>query len=184
GVLLQSTVVYLPIGTTTVDVNFTIPAGDGYQIGCAENNLYRNSSGVTYPYAIGSVGSIYNSSFGTSYYYYFYDWKIQKTGMNCTSERVEVTANVVGINELSENPLGLSVYPNPVDEQLNFTTKANMNNAVVVIFDATGRKVSETKMSARAGASQSINVANLAAGVYHINVTSEGFTSVMEFVKK
>jgi hypothetical protein len=183
GALLQELVVNLPVGNTVVDLNFYVPAGDGYQIGCAENNLYRNSGGVVYPYALGTVGEIYNSTFGAQYYYYFYDWKIQKEGMNCTSERVEVAASVVGINELSANPLGLSIYPNPAVDQLNFSAKANVTNAIVRVTDATGRIVTEQKMTATAGSTQTLNVSNLSAGVYHISMTYDGFRSDMEFVK-
>ncbi len=173
---------FLDLGETVVDVNIDIPVGDGYQILCPENNLFRNNSGVSYPYAIGTVGEITNSSFGTSYYYYFYNWKIQKESMTCVSPRVEVSVSVVGIDELSSNPFGLSAFPNPTNGALNVSVKSEMNNAVMTITDAVGKMVRTEKLNIAGRGTQTIDVANLEAGVYHLTVSKDGMKSVIDFV--
>ncbi|MFY8136833.1 MAG: T9SS type A sorting domain-containing protein, partial [Flavobacteriales bacterium] len=170
--------------TTIVDLNFAVPVGGGLQLGCVENNLFRNNAGVAYPYAIGSVGEITGSTFGNSYYYYFYDWKIQQESIECVSERVEVNAAVVGINELSANPFGLNIFPNPAADQLNITLNANVQNATVRVTDALGRVVIEQKMNFAARAQQRLNIEALESGVYHITLTQDGLKSSIEFVKQ
>lgn len=181
GTLLDSKVVYCPLGTNVIDVDMEIPVGNGLEIGCAENSLFRNSSVTEFPYAIGTVGSIYNTTFGTSYYYYFYDWKIQKENFICTSERVEVSAYVVNVDEV-ENPFGIQVYPNPVGENLTISSKQNLATSQLYITDIAGRTVKSTQLM---NANQSIiNVSSLAAGVYHAVVILDGKRSVIEFVKQ
>ncbi|MFM1998122.1 MAG: Secretion system C-terminal sorting domain [Bacteroidota bacterium] len=59
-----------------------------------------------------------------------------------------------------------------------------MTNAVVRVTDATGRVVTEQKLTATAGSIQSLNVSALSAGVYHISLSYDGFRSDMEFVKQ
>jgi hypothetical protein len=173
---------FLGLGETTVDVNIDVPVGQGYQILCAENNLFRNNSGVSYPYAIGTVGEITNSSFGASYYYYFYNWKVQKESMTCVSPRVEVSVAVVGVDELSANPFGLSVYPSPTNGVLNVITKSEMNNAVLSITDAVGKLVRTEKLTLAGRGTQTLDVSNLNAGVYHLTISNNGMKSVVDFV--
>lgn len=173
---------FLAVGETTVDVNIEIPAGQGFQILCPENNLFRNNAGVSYPYAIGTVGEITNSSFGASYYYYFYNWKVQKESMTCVSPRVEVSVAVVGIDELSSNPFGLNAYPNPTNGLLNVSVKSDMNNAVMTVTDAVGKVVRNEKITIAGRGTQTIDVTNLEAGVYHLSVAKDGMKSVIDFV--
>jgi len=183
GVLLNSVVVNLPLGESVVDVNFEVAPGTGLQLGCAENNLFRNNAGVSYPYAIGTVGSIYDSSFGTSYYYYFYDWKIQKETSSCVSERVEATASVVGINELADQ-MGLSVYPNPAENELFITLASRYDGAQIQVTDAAGRRVKMMSVNSNASGRISIDVSDLASGVYQLIVRSNSDAASIEFLKR
>ena len=98
GTLIDEHIEAFGVGTHQVALNFEVPTGIGLSSGCLENNFFRNSGGVSYPYAIGSVGSIYDSTFGSSYYYYFYNWLIQQPQIVCPSDRVEVTASVAACN--------------------------------------------------------------------------------------
>jgi hypothetical protein len=182
GVLINSAVVYCVFGDNLIDLNFDIEEGTGYQIGCAENNLYRNNSSLTYPYAIGTVGSIYDSSFGTGYYYYFYNWQVRKESWSCTSERVEVSAMVIGVNE-TENPLNASVYPNPADDNLSLTCAEN-GNIQVQITDMTGRVVMTTQVNFNSARTANLNISELSAGVYHLTASNGTLQSTLDFVKK
>ncbi|MBI1287692.1 MAG: PKD domain-containing protein [Flavobacteriales bacterium] len=93
GTVLQSATVNIPDGTQTVTLNFNVQPGTGYQLGALANaDLYRNSSGPSYPYTVANVASITNSSAGTDYYYSFYDWTIETPG--CISDRTAVVAEV------------------------------------------------------------------------------------------
>jgi len=94
GTVLQSSAVTL--GSTspqTVTLNFSIPVGTNLQLGATGTtiNLYRNNSGVTFPYTTAGLLSITGAS-TSGRYYYFYNWQIQKPG--CASARTPVTATV------------------------------------------------------------------------------------------
>lgn len=116
----------LEIGEHVLTLNFEVPVGSEYTLRCPQNNLFRNSGGVSYPYAIGDMGELYDSFYGASYYYYFYNWKVQSGTQSCISDRVPIAVGFTSISdEFSE--ADLNVYPNPassaVTVELNTTEK-------------------------------------------------------------
>ena len=100
GNLLQEKYVELPVGQSTVTLNWDVPQGENLAITAFDDNsdvytnLYRNNAGVSYPYSIGSVGSITGSSQGPGVYYYLYDWSVKTDDVVATSARTMVTATV------------------------------------------------------------------------------------------
>jgi hypothetical protein len=178
---IASAVVYCNIGTNVIDLNFELPAATGLQIGCAENNLFRNNGTLEYPYAIGTYGSINTSTFGEGYYYYFYDWKLSTPETACESDRIEVTASVVGIDELT-NPLGVRLYPNPATNAVTMSGDFS-GSAMVEITDATGRVVYSRQMNLN-GQSNQIDISAFSAGVYNFRVISAEGTSAVQLVKE
>ncbi|MSP69623.1 MAG: T9SS type A sorting domain-containing protein [Bacteroidetes bacterium] len=82
------------VGAQTISLNIPLLPGS-YRIGGTQMNLYRNSSGPTYPYVLNNVVSITGSEAGPSYYYFLYKWAISLPP--CTSIRVPVTATVGGL---------------------------------------------------------------------------------------
>ncbi len=93
GTVLQSATINIPSGQSRITLNFNVPIGTDLQLGIAGgNDLYRNSSGASYPYSIAGIVSITGNSAGIGgYYYYFYDWEIKQS---CTSALVPVYANI------------------------------------------------------------------------------------------
>ena len=72
----------------------------------------------------------------------------------------------------------ISLYPNPVREQVSFVLESD---AQVSVYDMTGRMVSTTKCMA--GEAQ-INVSELVNGVYYVNFRfADGTTAASKFVK-
>lgn len=100
GNLIAEKFVELPSGMSTVTVNWDVPAGTQHAITAFDDNsdvyqdLYRNNAGVSYPYAIGSVGSITGSSGGPSVYYFLYNWQVTTNDVVSPSARTMVTATV------------------------------------------------------------------------------------------
>lgn len=95
GTLLNSQVASIPAGESRITLNWSIPAGTDYRLTRAGTaSLYRNNGGVTYPYTLPNYLSIKNSSAGTQYYYFFYDWEISLPGQTCVSARVPATLTV------------------------------------------------------------------------------------------
>lgn len=64
-----------------------------------------------------------------------------------------------------------SVWPNPAKEQLNISLASGADNASVTMYDIQGRKVLEKELT---DVENTLNVQNLAKGVYIVNVLNAG----------
>jgi len=96
GTIIQQKTITLATGQTRVYLNFDVPQGTGYKLTANTTpNLYRNNTGVSYPYQIGDLVNITGSNAATNpttIYYFFYDWHVQEVG--CLSNRVPITASI------------------------------------------------------------------------------------------
>ena len=107
GNVLQSSVINIPNGTSTVTLNFPLTVGTGYQLGCGDNstttNLYRNATGAAFPYSDpgGYITITGNNVPDAVHFYFFYEWKLQ--GASCVSARTPVAVNIAN---------GLTLTPN------------------------------------------------------------------------
>jgi hypothetical protein len=182
GTLIDQASVNCEIGENILALGFELSSGD-YQIGCAENNLFRNSGGVSFPYSIGTMGSINNTTNGTSYYYYFYNWQVQKPSFECTSDRIEVSATVVGVEEL-DSSFGIGLFPNPASEALNISVNGKFIPTNIEITNAEGRVVLKSKMNVSAGQNAILDVNTFAAGLYHVVLTDGNTIVSTDFIKK
>jgi PKD repeat protein len=109
GVVLMDTIINLASGLNTIYLNWDMVAGTAYQLGLNATStvaLFRNSSGVTYPYQIAGLVSITGNSSAASYGF-FYNWEVQPL-TSCSSTRTQVTA-VVG----SGPAASVSIAANP-----------------------------------------------------------------------
>ena len=108
GNQLDSRFVLVPAGTSRVALNFHLQPGVNYRLGGSDMDLYRNNSGVNYPYNPGGHVEITGSSAGAAYYYYLYDWELQ--GDPCISPRVPIRVEQGPvISGFSKQTTGLSV---------------------------------------------------------------------------
>ena len=86
---------YLNAGLNTVNLNFDIPIDHDLKLTTQDSvNLYRNSSGATYPYysTDSTLILIHSDQVTTTDYFYFYNWKMQ-TG--CISNRIAAVVSVI-----------------------------------------------------------------------------------------
>ncbi|MCK9255340.1 MAG: PKD domain-containing protein [Bacteroidales bacterium] len=96
--VLYSSSVNVGSSITTLTLNWQIEAGNNYQLITEENsNLYRLSSGVSYPYTISDLLSITGCNQGATYYYSWFNWKVKAE--TCTSPRTAVNAIINPIPE-------------------------------------------------------------------------------------
>ncbi len=74
GLVLDDTTHSLVPGKQNIKLNFEVPIGTDMQLGLSSSNsgLYRNNTGASYPYNIGDMIQITNSSASQPGYYYFY----------------------------------------------------------------------------------------------------------------
>lgn len=174
--MLDERIFNLDQGLHTLELNFEIPAGEQFYMRCAQNNLFRNDQGVSYPYSIGDVGEITNSVFGSNWYYYFYNWQIQKESTLCLSDRTEVTMTPVAVNEI-ESINQLDVYPNPATTDVTLAFNSTLNETITVgIYNVIG-KLATTKIAKELTIGQNLinlNVSDLPSGIYNIELQLNG----------
>ena len=175
GVILATQTYDLVVGEQVIELNFDVPMASGMSLRCPENNLFRNNSGVSYPYEIGTVGTIYDSFYGGDYYYYFYDWTIEKESVMCPSVRVSVMAYTLGMAEI-EGLNAFGVYPNPNNGLFNVEIAvAQTSDVLLKVRDAQGRVVLEKMLSGVHGAQTvELNATGLASGVYSLELQLNG----------
>ncbi|MEO6166698.1 MAG: GEVED domain-containing protein [Chitinophagales bacterium] len=92
---------------TFLELNFNLEQGTGFQLTLLDGSvpLWSNQSGVSFPYEIPSVLSLYNSNLGPNYYFYFYNWVVNYTDQ-CETARTPVTAIVS-----NPPPLNITTFP-------------------------------------------------------------------------
>jgi PKD repeat protein len=96
---IESASFTIPNGESRVELNFTVPAQTGLKLmGPVSPGLWRDGGttapDLPYPYAVGDVISITgNSANNVKYYYYFYDWEVEKP-VGCESPKVPVTGYI------------------------------------------------------------------------------------------
>lgn len=92
----------------------------------------------------------------------------------------------VGIKAQSQNnPVGLSVYPNPFTNQFNLSA-LNLNSESITqlkILDVLGKKVLETNYQKRSELHETIDLSTMSNGVYFITITNNNKQSVYRIVK-
>ncbi|MBK7342639.1 MAG: T9SS type A sorting domain-containing protein [Saprospiraceae bacterium] len=116
---------------------------------------------------------ITTSSFGENYYYYFYDWQIEKPGFECVSERVVVQVFVTDTYEQA-NGLGLKVFPNPSGELFFVEIKGSTEGASLFrLLDAGGREVRKQVLGNMS--SFQLDLGSLPDGFYILQVFGDHF---------
>jgi hypothetical protein len=109
-----------PTTPQTVPVNAILAPGS-YQINFGTaTNTFRNSTGAVYPYEIPGALSITGNTFGTTYYYMFYNWAVF-TG--CSSERTPVIAVTTPADSVFVNASSSSICMG--DSVTLFVTSSN-----------------------------------------------------------
>ena len=183
GATLQSSTVNMEDGENTVDLNFFVPAGEGYGLRVSSDNpqLWRDGIGSNpdYPYALGDFGAItgtsVNGANSQNYYYFFYDWKVSVDAVGCASERVPLTVTVTNPSSVGQIA-GLSsidAYPNPTAGALTLDLDlgANVLDLTVAILDLQGRTLQSTNWSAQTTGQRQLDLTALAPGHYTVRLT-------------
>ncbi len=186
GTILQTITVNIAAGTQTVALNFNLSPGTNYQLGTGGTlvDLYRNNTGSGYPYNIGGLVNITAADAGSSFYYYFYNWQLQKA--DCQSPGVAITASVnicTGLNEATAES-SIQLYPNPASDRLTVALTEDLAKTVssIELYDALGKNV---KMISVTSGQTQVDVSDLARGVYTCRfINRSNQTIVKRFVKE
>src|SRR5690606_30761748 len=96
--------------------------------------------------------------------------------------KVDVSVFYTSIVEETFNEISFLVYPNPATQIVNLALNSNMfNDAVIEITDAVGHIVYKQKAIDIIGRNK-IDTGEWSRGIYLVNITAEGFTSVKKLV--
>jgi len=91
---------------------------------------------------------------------------------------VRYIGDIVGLNETQVNTS--LIYPNPVSDYLNIELGMDDIKINVEVFDILGKTVFATQIENRA----TLDVSNLANGIYLIKLYSDKYTEVRKFIKE
>jgi len=73
----------------------------------------------------------------------------------------------------------LILYPNPTNGLLNINTTYNLENAIYTVFDLSGKRVLNSKLS-----SKTIDVSMLSTGNYFLRIMVDGLITTQKFIKE
>lgn len=172
-VILDEIEVDVVHGLQTLTLNFEVPAGVQLSLRLDGEPLFRNNSGVEYPYRIGDdVGEVTSSFYGDQYYYYFYNWQVETPTIDCTSPRLPVQVTIVNIAEIPEVG-SVRLFPNPVQTdlrvELNVVERADLQ---LNLLNALGQVVYQQSLTDNGIGEQveMIDVSQLPSGIYQLQV--------------
>jgi hypothetical protein len=178
GVLIDFKSFMVHEGKNVLDLNFNVPMGKNY-LRCPQGNLFRNVDDLDYPYPIGDVGEITGTSYGEQYYYYFYNWVIEKPVIECISERIPVNV-IVSSNEESNESEDIRIYPNPVTGELHVDFNGSKISGQLTIIDLMGREIIHRKLLSE---TERINIDmnRYPSGIYFVRYENRKIKSTKRF---
>jgi len=167
-------------GANTLLLDFQIPVGS-FSLQCQQGNLWRNAGELAYPYLLGSVGQINTSSFGDGYYYYFYDWQIQRYDAECISARTPVYVLISALNE-TYGDIALQVYPIPSANTIEVKLSDLLPAAQAFrVIDSYGREM--IRQSIPGQNSFQVNLSHLPPAQYILQVIGDGYWAAKKIIK-
>ncbi len=98
GTILFDTLLNLPTGVVTINLNIPLMAGIGYELGGDTLNFAFDPTNTAYPYTLAGVASITGNTLN-NYYLFFYNWTFETAP--CISTRTPITAMVASQNTAS-----------------------------------------------------------------------------------
>ncbi|MCC6768668.1 MAG: T9SS type A sorting domain-containing protein [Bacteroidia bacterium] len=161
--------------------NFTYTQPSGYLI------EFTNTSenGVTY---LWNFGAATTTSVNPTFTFPFdgeYPVKLVVTN-ECGTDSITILVDVkklVGINDLQANA-NLLIHPVPTQDVLNLDfTGATNENATINILNPTGQIVHSENCQLTASLKRTIQLGNLAQGLYLLSISSESGTITKKFIK-
>ncbi len=183
-VMLNEVVLDLELGLQTIELGFEVPEGINFSLRCAENNLFRNNEGVSYPYPIGDVGELTTSFYQGEYYYYFYNWQVEPESKTCVSERIPVEVTIVDVNDLTEVG-GLRLFPNPATDKVNIELTLLENvDLNLSMMNSLGQIIYKEQLSGLGLGKHihTVDVNQLPAGIYQLQLSNSEHSATMKVV--
>ncbi|NQV53038.1 MAG: M4 family metallopeptidase [Flavobacteriales bacterium] len=168
--VVHDTTINIATGEVTLLLDFDIEAGQDYLFkvdNTQMNGLWRNNGGVDYPYEIPGMVSIYGSTAGPGFYYWFYNWQVQEL---CTSEREMISASTgvcTGVSEIAEEAYQL--FPNPTDRMMTVKWSSTERPQGMQLYSASGALARTIPVPHSVGQVE-LDLGGLSQGVYFLQI--------------
>jgi hypothetical protein len=136
------------------------------------NGKYTVTGGVFKPYGL---------PYGTESFYYIVKGDDDLTCPSDTARvNIKLTDNCLGVDETDASIL--EMYPNPVNDILTIANLSIQGSAMVTVYDAQGKRVISQDVSNHSG-NYTMDMTQLEAGMYVIEVSSEALTEKVRVIK-
>ena len=170
--VLEDKTIFLQTGLNTLQLDFDLPIMNDLELGVSGtgSDLYRNNSGASYPYILGSLGTItgHNSPYAgdTNYHYFFYNLNIQESCLSNFSPTNAVFVTPSEVNNFAFS--AIDVYPNPAVDKVFIASKNNISS--LKIFDLSGKLcyVDNTISD-----QHEVDISKFSKGIYTINIINQ-----------
>ncbi|EDP72755.1 hypothetical protein FBALC1_16677 [Flavobacteriales bacterium ALC-1] len=99
-----------------------------------------------------------------------------------TNPAINTTHNIVegsALSVIDDTLTDVSIYPNPVEDELQIKTTADITDKIATVFDISGKRMSSTKLK-----TNTLDVSRLSSGIYFLRLESEGKIIKRKFIKK
>ncbi len=100
-----------------------------------------------------------------------YCYKVKAIGTECESEFSERLCSLIGLEDINNKDLLVSLYPNPTTDKTILEVEGLKNNADVIVYDLQGRAIKTYKINARQ-TNLEIDVKSFAKGIYNIKLVN------------
>lgn len=190
NMLLDTQMVYVPVGTHVLTLNMPIPQGNNLVLTTDQNHntsvfgyvsprLRRSDSNVNFPYNLEGIVSLKSTTLGADRYYYFYEWTIDLPDDECTSELTTFTATIVADNDLRPGAM-LSIYPNPTTGIIQLKGDGStFAQATYTITNAIGQTLQHISPSN----SNQLDISTYLPGIYWLRTETNGQVGWHKIVK-
>jgi hypothetical protein len=172
---------FFPMGNDVAVAKLEVFNSGGESIGKAEITMAQTVSDFQYVYVPINFTMNDTPTFMTI------DFAMQKDGSEVNSWSTLIVDNVVvnwsmlGVRQNENKPF--TVYPTMADNTINIIGNAISGEIEVSVLNVDGKKVSTQPISLN-GDAQSLDVSQLASGIYLLDIKSVAGQSVTRFVKK
>ncbi len=172
----------LPIGSYTITTNTDL---NNQVFGQNSPYLWRSSEGILYPFEMPGIMSITNSTFGSDFFYYFYDWKVSTLDKYCTSEFVPATAVLdlgTATSDGGFNDRNIILSPNPTDGLTTLSVRTSGSLKIILTNMDGSVLMNKTNYSEETG-DYLLDLSSYPSGIYFVKVIQEGKSFTRKVVK-
>ena len=172
----------LPIGSYTITTNTDL---NNLVFGENSPYLWRSSEGILYPIELPGIMAITNSTFGSDFYYYFYDWKVSTLDKYCRSDFVPATA-VLDLGsatyETGFNDHSIVLAPNPTDGLTTLSVKTSGALEILLTSMEGAVLVNKTNFSEE-NSDYLLDLSSYPSGIYMVKIIQQGRSVTRKIVR-